>query len=326
MIERWDNPEFWFGEIGRSRNKRDRFASLYEWKKIVDLMDTAGLGVAVENESGKQVVENLSQSAFVNWVWAFCQVFVPAVYWKQPEVCCAPKRQVFAPNAKYVQAMTNAALKETRARRAFLRVLMDALAYGMGCAKIGWFTRLGQVPGPAFRPEQKQKRTTLDQEMQFMVDKPFVVRVSPERLFFDPDASCYEELAWIAQESYVPYDDVKNDPYLKHVENVSPLTMGSDDGAAFVPSTSVETEWQHRENRWCRLYEIWDRSHDRVMVLIQGSYKFNREVDWPYPDVYGFPYRILQVTDAINDIYPPSVILPWLGLVEELSLIRAKRI
>lgn len=326
MIDRWENPEFWFGEIGRARNKRERYAGLYEWKKIVDLLDSGGLGVAVENESTKQNTQELSQSAFVNWVWAFCQIFVPAVYWKQPEITCAPKRQVYAPNAIYTQAMTNAALRETRFRRTLLRVLMDTLAYGIGCCKIGWFTRVGQVPGPAFTPNQKQKRTTIDTEMQFVVDKPFTIRVSPERIYFDPDASCYEELAWIAQESYVSYDDVKKDPYLKNTDDVAPLTMGAEDLAAFVPTTSVETEWQYKENRWCRLYEIWDRAHDRVMVLIQGSYKFNREVDWPYPDVYGFPYRLLQVTDAINDIYPPSVILPWLGLVEELSLIRAKRI
>jgi hypothetical protein len=319
----YDDPNFWNKELARAEEKREHFASKYEWKKIKELWDTGAHETVMWKESDKQETAPFQQTAFVNWIWAFAQTFIPAVYWKHPKILVRPSKQAHITGARFVEPVINAAMKLSKFRVATRRALSDLLCFGHGWVKLGWFTQLGEVPDAQKREGKGQ--SLLAQEAYLKNDAPFAYRVPPERILVDPEASCYEEVRWICQETFVNYDDVKADPYLKNKKDIAPTIYKGDSDSALLP-VRTGTDYHSKESRWVRMFEIWDRERNRVMVQAYGSEKWNRVVTpWPYNGIYGFPYKFLSVTDSISDFYPISPILPWLPLVEELSFIRSIR-
>ena len=327
-MNKYDEPGYWFKEIRRAREKRDRFSAQQEWEKLVEIWDSGAVSVTLEMQNDKQQAKEMSQSTFVNWVWAFGQTFIPAVYWKQPHINAHAKKPMYEASVPVVEAVINAAFELTKFRKAVRRAMQDMLAYGHGWVKLGWHTKFGQVPAAPMALDDQaralQKPSLLDTEINLIFDEPYAYRVSPERIFLDPEASCYEEISWIAQMSYVSYEAIKKDPYLKHTKDITPMAYGDSEREAFLP-IEKGNDWQDKENRWCRMYEVWDRERGRVFVMLQGAAKFNREMPWPYPDIYGFPFKLLSVTESIKDIYPVSTMLPWLSLVDELAFLRSMR-
>ncbi|MHA2066911.1 MAG: hypothetical protein ACXABY_21280, partial [Candidatus Thorarchaeota archaeon] len=323
----WKDPNLWLKELSRSRQKRDHFKDLYEWEKLATIWDTGARSVALDYESPQQQgSRELSQSTFVNWIWAFGQTFLPAVYWKHPKINVWAKKPRWQANVPYVQDTINNYLELTKFRKHLLRAISDVLVYGHGWVKLGWFTKFGLVPIGRVDAKTRaaQKMSTTDTDINLKVDQPYTIRVSPEKIFVDPDATTYDSLRWIIEESYIPYESVKSDPYLKHTSEISPLIFKAEREDAFIPTT-YSSDWETKEAKWCRRWEIWDRENAKVRILIHGSQKWNRVIDWSYPGIEGFPYKFLSVTDAINDFYPVSPVLPWLPLVEELSFIRSIR-
>jgi hypothetical protein len=313
-------------EIGRGINKREHFADLYEWEKIQGIWDTGARSVAVDFESSKQQgTKDLSQSSFVNWIWSFGQTFLPAVYWRHPHINVFSKKPKWHSNTSFVESTINNYLELTKFRKHCLRALCDLLCYGHGWIKLGWYTQFGQVPTGVTGGEVGTKgRSMTDLNMDLRMHAPYAIRVQPTRIVFDPEAPTYEDLRWIAEESYIPYESAKKDPYLKHTRDLAPMVYKNEREDSFLP-VQTANEYETKENKWCRRWEIWDREERTVRVILQGSLKWNREVDWPYAGIDGFPYKMLVVTDAIKDIYPVSPVLPWLPLVEELAFIRSIR-
>lgn len=315
-----NSAEYWFGEINAALQSRDKVSSKYEWKKIKDLWNEGGMQVDVYTTSDTQRIAPPSRSAFVNWVYSYISTFIPAVYWRHPKVFVCPKRSMYLTQAKIAEAKINYALDISNFRRMAGKVALDALIFGIGWMKVGWFTKFGQVPPSSAATGFDGKTSSLDRESYFYTDEPYAYRVSPERILIDPEAQIYEEARWMAQEHYRLAEDVENDPYLKYTDSVAKFNMR--DTTKDPLSATVAKD----EQKWVRMWEIWDRENNRVNFLCDGSEKFNRVIDpWPYA-INGFPYEPLIMSDSVDTFYPPSVVLPWLPLVEELAFIRTMRL
>lgn len=320
----YNDPEFWDKEIARGMEKRTHYGQQYEWEKMKEIWDSGAQHVTLWKESTHQDVTPFQRTAFVNWIWAFAQTFIPAVYWKHPKILVRPKSPLYMTGAKFAEPVINAAMKEAQFRVAVRRALNDCLAFGHGWVKLGWFTRFGEVP-PA-RGVQGKGQSTLSQETYLRNDSPYAYRIPVDRMIVDPEAECFEEARWVVQEHFMDYEDVKKDPYLKHKRDIVPSIYKGDSESAVLP-LKTGSNWESKENRWVRMFEIWDRDRSRVMLHCYGSSDWNRVVEpWPFKDMCGFPYKLLTVTDSLTDVYPVSVMLPWLPLVEELSYLRSIRL
>lgn len=326
-----DSPEFWVREIGKAQRKRTEFAQEQEWDKIRTILDTGAHQVALETESPTQEAAEPTQATFVNLIWSFAQTFIPAVYWRQPQVSIKPIKEAYIGNAGYVSKVINNGLKLTKFRKALRRSILDLLAFGHGWIKLGWYTRFGQIPKTVVDPQAAkfQKPSTVDRNIRLEYDQPFALRRIPMRMLVDPYANDDDEIEYIIEESYINYDAAKKDPYLKHTKDVSPIMFSNEMSDSFLTGDADDSneymQAPEYESRWSKQYEIWDRDSGQVRILLQGSEKWNRELDWPYPEISGFPYKRLTVTDAIKDMWPASVVLPWLPLVEELAFLRCMR-
>lgn len=312
----------WYkSQIKRAKEYKNRIGKQYEWKNLKDTLNTAGLYVEVNKDSEKQVESDRSASGYVNWPWAFKESFIPAVFSRQPEVYVYPRRSLHKMNAMAVQANINKTLTEIGFAKECKRALLDTLVFGHGWLKLGWYTRYGQLPeGANLNPD---KPSTIDVDMDLKEDRAYSYRISPEYMHVDPEATRYEDIRWVAQEYYAPYEDVKSDPTLKNTKDASTLSYSQEDER---PSIFERPESKSEKREWCRLYEIWDREGERVLIYVDGCDKFSRIVSgFPYRGVRGFPFKFLAITEAVDQFYPPSPILAWLPMVNELSFIRAKR-
>jgi hypothetical protein len=316
----FEKVEYWHRNIEAGLKARTEAAAKYEWEKIKKLWNEGGMDVQVVTSSLNQRTSEPVKSAFVNWIYAYISTFIPAVYWRQPKVFVTPVRSMYSLAANIAEAKTNYALQVTKSRKWCTKTILDCLVYGIGWIKVGWYTRFGQVPQSPAATGLDIEESELDTEAYFFTDEPYSYRVSPERIVVDPEAQIYEEARWIAQEHYYPYESLKKDPYMKNTENIALYTMRDKDRDILKPASEAE------EEDWVRVWEIWDREHDRVMFMCDGSDKMNRIIkQWPY-QISGFPFEPLTLTDTVDSFYPPSVILPWLGLVEELAYIRTTRL
>ncbi|RLI53030.1 MAG: hypothetical protein DRO87_12255, partial [Candidatus Thorarchaeota archaeon] len=305
--------DYWRELISAADLRRQETADRQEWALMKKIWDSGNAAKVVLHQDRENEVEG----AFVNYVWAFAQTFIPAVYWRHPVVYVFPRREADQHKARIAQARLRVAFQETNFRRHLMLALQDMLIYGHGWIKLGWYTEVGQVPGSP----SKGKLSTVDHELYLYHDAPYAYRVSPERIYVDPDASDYSEVRWIAQEYYRPLEAVRRDPYLRDTRNVSVVHFRDIRGV-----TPFQTEAVSETDQYVRIYEIWDREDGVVRILCEGSDTWNRVIDhWPYPGIYGFPFKFLAVTDAIDSFYPSSPILPWLPLVLELSEFRALR-
>jgi hypothetical protein len=309
-------------QIKRAKTEKDRLSREYEWKNLKDTINTAGLYVEMGADSPKQVEAPHTSAGYVNWPWAFKESFIPAVYTKQPEIYVYPKRSMYAQNAHLVQANTNAALNAVGISREVKRMLLDCLVFGHAWLKIGWFTRFGQLPRGAGTTVD-EKISTLDMDMDMIIDMPYAYRLAPKLVHVDPEADRYEDIRWIAQEYYQPYDDIQKDPFLRYTKDASALSYGEENE---IPSLFDKQGTEAKKRQWARIYEIWDRESEKVLVLCDGCDKFSRVVtSFPYSNIRGFPFKYLTLTEAVDKFYPPSPILAWLPMVNELGFIRATR-
>lgn len=324
-----NEPQYWVGALSDSEQYREAYARRYEWSKLKKIWNTGALHTVVETNTPQQPPGLNFQSSFVNWIWSFCQTFIPAVYYRQPHIRIFPKQPMYGANAPLVESITNALVQRCAFRKEEIKSIADALIYGHGWTKIGWYTKPGQVPDPETPPDQDalQREGTIDTDFNMSLGEGYMVRVNPENILVDNYASCYEEMRWIAQTYYAPLDAVKADPYFKnksHITSVDLLAendIGNDIG---MPVTTDSNRNSHNE-QWVRIWEIWDRIDRKVRWLCSGCDRWNRVVNWPFPELKGFPFKPLLFTEGCNQFYPVSVLLPWLPLVEELSTLRTIR-
>ncbi len=319
----WEDPQYWHREIRRATDRRDHYATKFEWERMMQLWDYGVSDVAMLKESNEQKASSYSHAAFVNWPWAFAQTFIPAVYWRHPKINVRPARPMYMEGAKYVQPNINASLRLSRFRTHTLRALGDLLAFGHGWIKLGWFTRFGEVP--AAPGAQGKGLSTIYQESYLKFDEPYAYRVPPHHITLDPDAANMDEARWVCQEYYALIDDVKKDPYLKGTDDVAAVVVDTERDTSILP-VRVGDDYSHRDAKWVRMFEIWDRTNGAVYTWCYGSKAMNRIVKpWPYQGLNGFPFKQLAVTHSTKSPYPVSPLLPWLPLVEELNFLRTMR-
>lgn len=316
------DTDYYKGQVKRARDEKRRIARQYEWENLKETLNTAGLYVELENETAKQVPSPHQSSGYVNWPWAFKESFIPAVFSHQPEIYVYPKRSVYRDNAHVVQANVNATLNKTGFAREVKRGLLDCLVFGHGWLKLGWFTSFGQLPSGA-GANPGDKISTLDIDMDLIEDTAYSYRVPPELIHVDPEATRYEDIRWIAQEYYQPLEDVQRDPFLKNTDNATGLDYGE---KGKIPSIFDKQGADANKREWARIYEIWDREDQKVLIYVDGCDKFSREVEgFPYSNIRGFPFKFLSITEAVDKFYPPSPILAWWPMVDELAFIRSMR-
>lgn len=165
------------------------------------------------------------------------------------------------------------------------------------------------------------------------VDEPHIVfsRVSPTRMLYDPNASTWEDCAWVAEATVERLDDLRNDPTLRNTTNLRGTSARPTDmidytaaTAAGEPFSDVAGIGDDSDAEWVVVWRVHDRRNKRLVVYAEGhpQKKLLLDVDWPYPcDIY----YVLCTNDLNDQIGGYSDVDQALHVQEELNELRSLR-
>jgi hypothetical protein len=224
-----------------------------------------------------------------------------------------------------LEPLLNYQIRRMRFAREARRSILDAIVVGHGWGKLGWATKYGEVPGPPTdnKPLSPGKKTSM-RHIRFREGAPFFFRIDPRMILTDPRAASFEEVRWICQMIYRPYDYLMEDPFIEHKDRIQPGSRMQ--GTADPKPISTRKDEPSLGETLCLCYEIWDLDSQRVRFLVEGSPDWQRDEEWPYPFLEGTPFYFLASTDGVDDIYPVSPLNTWLDQVDEISKIRTMQL
>jgi hypothetical protein len=215
----------------------------------------------------------------------------------------------------------------------------DFLVFGHGWLKVGWrFTEQDRAIGDAERDElYSQQVAEADQAAMDMPDlagdlptdddiaanlpstmltvvedQPFVERVSPFDVFVDPEATCMDDVTWIAQRIVRPLDEVQADKrYKPSVRKRLSADAGLDSSYQDPLDQSQFTDEADRVT----LYEFYDVVSNTMSVCAEHGDEFLLDPT-PMPYAFGQPFVMLRNYDIPDRFYP----LGDLESIESLQL------
>jgi hypothetical protein len=258
-------------------------------------------------------------------VFSHGRQLVPFLYYKNPVVECTPLQRGFGKKAKVLEAVDNMLLREMRVKEQLKLIIQDAYLYDYGIRKVGYDSEFGydedgtiwkelfeELDIPVEEEELLEYNTIITKEF------PFFLRVPPRRFYVDPDVEgpTLDTAKWVAEEIYRPIDDVLADDRYDVPKSLrASHKLDRDASGDVVVSPKLEGEhandprpmYAHRSDTdRLRLYEVWDKEHQEVMVIADGHDGFLRRTE----DVWGldnfFPYDRLSFNPLSDEHYSTS--------------------
>jgi hypothetical protein len=152
-----------------------------------------------------------------------------------------------------------------------------------------------------------------------LADHPFVNRVSPHDMFVNDDATCMEDIRWIAQRIYVPLDKAKSNPLWSKTER-SKLQ------AARYGGTGRGDEKDRKRddaNQHVVVWEFYDLDSRLMSVFADNAEGYLvRPQQMPY--AFGHPYVMLRNYDVPDFFYPLGDLEAIEPLQHELNITRSQ--
>ena len=265
----------------------------------------------------------------VNLAFSTVNIIAPSVSVNNPKVVVTPNDPDNTDRAAFVEAVINHTWRHHDFRKPFRRAVKDFLIFGHGWLKVGWrFVEQERTLGEDERQTMIDEATMeadafamtnpefagdlpSDEEiaanitntaMMIVEDQPFVERISPFDVFVDPEATCLEDAAWIAQRIVRPLEEAKKDKRYKasarkklDAQNVLyPLNTPN--------SRQQQEEYLYDEERTV-IFEFYDIVNNTISVLAQAGDEFLVDPT-PMPYVYGQPFVMLRNYDIPDYFYP----------------------
>ena len=174
----------------------------------------------------------------------------------------------------------------------------------------------GELPS-----EEELAANIPESEMKIVEDQPFVERVSPFDILVDPEATCEDDMSWIAQRIVRPLEDARSDPRYKP----STRRVLSADARVLTGYDHVfedEREYYTPDERVV-IWEFYDISRNTMSVFAENGEGFLIDpVAMPY--AYGQPFVMVRNYDVPDHFYPLGELEPIESLQLELDKTRTQ--
>jgi hypothetical protein len=271
----------------------------------------------------------------VNMAKATVDVIVPSVIITHPKVTVTPNNDQMLLPAAIAEQVVNYEWQHNNFKKPVAVAVKDSLIIGIGWVKVGWRYREGQAPLSA--EEQAQEYEQMDaqanmvaqqnpaiadklptpQELQDAVptqqtvvleDRPFVERVSPFDIQVDPNATCMDDVAWIAQRIVRPLEEAKKDELYKP----SARAKLQADGVFATDRDKDSSPRQGQDIELCTVWEFYDVKKNWLCVFSCDSEEFLVDPQ-PMPYAFGHPFEPLfnyQVPDKFYSMGDLEAIEP----------------
>jgi len=283
----------------------------------------------------------------VNLAFSTVNVIAPSVSVNHPKVVVSPNSPEDQDRAAFVEAVVNHMWRHHDYQTPFKRAVKDFLIFGHGWIKVGWqfleqertlaeaersemlaeaqgevdaFAMMNPLMAAELPTETDIAASLPETALTIVEDQPFVERVSPYDIFFDPEATSLDDARWIAQRIIRPLDEAQRDKRYKpsarkRLDADASTSVGYDD------RNDVE-QYLFDEERVV-IYEFYDIAENTMSVCSQSGDEFLVD-PVPMPYAYGQPFVMLRNYDVPDQFYPIGDLEAIQSLQEELDKTRTQ--
>jgi hypothetical protein len=246
----------------------------------------------------------------VNMVYAYVETAAPAIFSGFPEIRVRPKPKVgedsssMEDRARNMELVINYWLKELSVDEELKDVLLDSF-FGLAAVEVGWETEvIDDVPEIL-----DEEGDEIDgQEVQTIIDRPFITRRDRKYIYLDPDAPRRRDGRWMVVEEVITYNDfISSSLYTKRAKKmVKPQMYPKSEEEKGITDREADSS----DKEWVQLFTIWDKDAHKKIVISKGYDGFVNTDDpegeeWPYEMEYkGDPFPIC-IHDAKRDYASP---------------------
>lgn len=309
----WRQVDLSVSQLRGGRTDRDRTG---RWRKFLD--DFAG--------RQRKVQEGIT----INITWALIESFVAMLLQKHPKVSALPRRPEDYKSARARQLWLNYQIEQVNLFDEALQALYDACIFGIGYIKIG-LTAEAKAPFPLTRPKSPEAPTSTavqsgserpmegEPESLYRRFSPWAHRVDPARIYAAPGTTRLDYSPYLIHQFYLPYQElIRRRGEYEHLDKVSPSVRYGPDGSILETSNS-----QDDDRDYCELYEIWDKTRQRVITLCPTLRdEALRDIPWPYVGLKGYPVKALVLHPIPRQFYGYSMVDLIADHQEELNVLR----
>jgi hypothetical protein len=271
---------------------------------------------------------NDSDLIAVNLAFSTINVIAPSVAVNHPKVVVSANTPGNESKAAFVEAVVNYLWRHHDFRTPFRRAVKDFLIFGHGWVKVGWkFLEQDQMlsederegmlrsalyeadvaasESPSMAAEMPTDQDIADHipetSMKVVEDQPFVERISPFDVFVDPEATCLDDMKWIAQRIVRPLAEAQED---KRYKAAARKRLSPDSGVnpKYVDSFSENNSWSRSEER-VTIWEYYDIASNTMSVCSENGDEFLVD-PLPMPYAYGQPFVMIRNYDVPDFFYP----------------------
>lgn len=264
----------------------------------------------------------------VNLAFSTVNVIAPSVAVNHPKIVVQANNPQDGSRAGMVEAVINHLWRHHDFRSPFRRAVKDFLIFGHGWLKVGWrFTEQERSLGDherddllemalaeadayaAAAPEFAGDLPTDDEiaanlpstAVSIVEDQPFVERVSPFDIYVDPEATCMDDIQWIAQRIVRPLEEVQGDKRYKPSVRKR-LVADAGVNPAYQDPMRDKREFTDETER-VTLWEYYDIASNTMSVCAENSDEFLLDPT-PMPYAYGQPFVMVRNYDIPDFFYP----------------------
>jgi hypothetical protein len=266
----------WLKRIEASRNLREKIASDFSWKDIIDEFHG-------KYNWAKWGLTDIYIPP-LNLSFAYVETEMPALSLRNPHFKVNPKNEQSINAAKIMEKALNYIWRTKRVKRENTKNILDGLLVGHAWFKTGYSGQFGVA-----EDSSGNKYEFIEKEDFFGYRLPWdCVYFNPDAL--DPPYDC----TWIAHEIWTTKEGLVANP-VYNPEAVKRVQYGTRKKAGKESNGSVDysLETQSNESNVCCLYEIWDKSTMTKFTISPGVGQFlEAPKPWPY-EMRGFPFSYL---------------------------------
>jgi len=325
-------------QIEHSRRWREGERCDETWRRLVDLYALRHFDEAYV-DGADRVAVNLAFST-INVIW-------PAISVSHPKITVTAQSDQHAAQGVVTEAVINYLWRRHRFQPEFRRASKDLLVVGHGWLKVGWKfeeTETNRDP-EELQAEFAQKMGEIEQavldapymigdmpspedveaaiptrQLVTLADHPFVNRVSPHDVFVNPDATCMEDIRWIAQRIYMPLDKAKANRLWSKTERSK---LASQRGSRNHGRSDEKDRTRDETAEYVVIWEHYDVDNKTMCVFADNSESYLvRPQTMPY--AFGHPFVMLRNYDVPDQFYPLGDLEAIEPLQHELNITRSQ--
>lgn len=299
-------------EHSRKWRKEEKYDKL--WRRMIDLYKGKHFNDMSEED---RMLINVSFSTI--------NVIGPSVAVNHPKITVGARKSEDGDKAIITEAIVNYWWRHFDCQKQLRRAVDDYLILGHAWLKVGY----------RFVEEEKLKKVVTDEnaevtdpeqgmsmETEIVVteDRPFVERVSPFDVLIDPDATCVEDMKWIAQRTRRPMMEVRNDPRYN-------TKSRKDAQASHYSKWSAEDgkprQSRQEEDAYVDVWEYYDVKRQSMAVFCDGGDAFLINPH-KMPYAFGHPFVMMRNYDIPEHFYPMGELEAIEPLQYELNATRSQ--